>query len=270
MRIASLTINGFRAWAKEITLDLASDAVIVVARNGQGKTSLFDAIMWSLTGSVPRLGKDDALVSKYSESGQAFVSIDLENPGAGERLQIKRLFDGTSQNVQVGMNGTARTGAAATQYILETLWPNATAAPKPVDALLAAFTRSIYLQQDRVRDFIQDEDQQARFTAVSEIIGTGRVTELQLQLDRAKTTWTKATNERYSESDVARQRLATVREQLSTMAASRVDLAELESRWASWWRQAGPIVREGAGLAAASPRASSALVQALKLYYYAV
>ena len=269
MRIASLTINGFRAWAKEITLDLASDAVIVVARNGQGKTSLFDAIMWSLTGSVPRLGKDDALVSKYSESGQAFVSIDLENPGAGERLQIKRLFDGTSQNVQVGMNGTARTGAAATQYILETLWPNATAAPKPVDALLAAFTRSIYLQQDRVRDFIQDEDQQARFTAVSEIIGTGRVTELQLQLDRAKTTWTKATNERYSESDVARQRLATVREQLSTMAASRVDLAELESRWASWWRQAGPIVREGAGLAAASPRASSVLDQALKQMYTA-
>jgi len=267
MRIASLTINGFRAWAKEITLDLASDAVIVVARNGQGKTSLFDAIMWSLTGSVPRLGKDDALVSKYSESGQAFVSIDLENPGGGERLQIKRLFDGTSQNVQVQMNGTARTGAVATQYILETLWPNATAAPKPADALLAAFTRSIYLQQDRVRDFIQDEDQQARFTAVSEIIGTGRVTELQLQLDRAKTAWTKATNERNSEGDAARQRIAAVREQLSTLAAGRVDLAELESRWASWWRQAGPIVKDGAGLAAASPRASRVLDQALKQMY---
>ena len=268
MRIVALTINGFRAWKQEVTLDLAADAVIVIARNGQGKTSLLDAIMWSLTGSVPRLGGDDALISKYSETGQAFVSIDLREPSTDKSLKISRLFDGTSQNVQVERDGSVLTGAAATQSIITTLWPTATSGPEPADALVAAFTRSIYLQQDLVRDFIQDQDKQARFSAVSEIIGTGRVTELQLQLDRAKTAWTKATNERYEESSAHRKRLNSVREQLSAMKAGPVDLDALERKWSSWWGEAGPLTKNEPALAvAASPRAASELDRALKQLY---
>lgn len=265
MRIAALTINGFRAWKQEITFDLAADAVIVIARNGQGKTSLLDAIMWSLTGSVPRLGDDDALISKYSETGQAFVSIDLREPSTDKSLRISRLFDGTSQNVQVERDGNVLTGPAATQSIIKTLWPTATSASEPADALVKAVTRSVYLQQDLVRDFIQDQDKQARFAAVSEIIGTGRVTEMQLQLDRAKTAWTKATNERYEESNALRKRHNTIREQLSAMATGPVDLEALERQWTSWWVEAGPIVKDEPALAGlASSRAASDLDRALK------
>jgi DNA repair exonuclease SbcCD ATPase subunit len=268
MRVVALTINGFRAWTHEVTLDLAADAVIIVARNGQGKTSLLDAILWSLTGSVSRLGGDDALISKYSETGQAFVSIELREPSTDNTLKISRLFDGTSQNIQVERDGSVLTGAAATQSIIATLWPTATSAPEPADALVAAFTRSIYLQQDLVRDFIQDQDKQARFAAVSEIIGTGRVTELQLQLDRAKTAWTKATNERYEESSALRKRLSTVREQLSAMPTAPVALETLEREWTSWWIETGPIVKDEPALAAAaSPRAASDLDRALKQLY---
>lgn len=267
MKISALTISGFRAWTRQVTLDLSADAVIIVARNGQGKTSLLDAILWSLTGAVPRLGNDNALISQYSETGQAFVSIDLREPGTDKALKITRLFDGTSQNVQVDFDGRVLTGGPATQHIIETLWPTARSAPKPADALMSAFTRSIYLQQDLVRDFIQDQDKQTRFSAISEIIGSGRVTELQLQLDRAKTQWTKATNERYDESNALRKRLATIREQLATMAAGPVDLATLEARWTSWWREAAPIINDDPGLSAVSPRASNALDRALKQLY---
>lgn len=267
MRIAALTINGFRAWKQEVALDLAADAVIIIARNGQGKTSLLDAIMWSLTGSVPRLGSDDVLISKYSETGQAFVSVQLHDPATGKMLKVSRLFDGTSQNVQVESEGSVLAGAAATQCIVENLWPTARSAPEPAGALLAAFTRSIYLQQDLVRDFIQDQDKQARFAAVSEIIGTGRVTELQMQLDRAKTAWTKATNERYEETSSIRKRLGSVREQLSAMATGPIDLAALETNWSSWWLDTTPIVKDTPSLSAASPRAASELDRALKLLY---
>jgi exonuclease SbcC len=267
MRIASLTINGFRAWTHEVTLDLAGDAVIIIARNGQGKTSLLDAIMWSLTGSVPRLGNDDLLISKYSETGQAFVSIDLQEPATGRTLKVARLFDGASQNVQVEVDGNVLAGAAATQCIIENLWPTASSAPEPANALLAAFTRSIYLQQDLVRDFVQDQDKQARFTAVSEIIGTGRVTELQMQLDRAKTAWTKATNERYEETSALRKRLGAAREQISAMTAGPIDLVTLETQWASWWLEASAIVKDSPAVSAASPRAASELDRALKLLY---
>ena len=267
MRIAALTISGFRAWKHEVVLDLAGDAVIIIARNGQGKTSLLDAIMWSLTGSVPRLGSDDVLISKYSETGQAFVSVDLQDPATDKMLKVSRLFDGTSQNVQVESEGNVLSGAAAAQHIIENLWPTARSAPEPAGALLAAFTRSIYLQQDLVRDFIQDQDKQARFAAVSEIIGTGRVTELQMQLDRAKTAWTKATNERYEETSATRKRLGTVREQLSGMTAGPINLATLETQWASWWFETSPIIKDNPELAAASPRAASELDRALKLLY---
>lgn len=267
MRIAALNINGFRAWKHEVTLDLAADAVIIIARNGQGKTSLLDAIMWSLTGSVPRLGSDDALISKYSETGQAFVSVDLQQAVADKMLKVSRLFDGTSQNVQVEFAGQVLVGAAATQCIIENLWPTAKSAPEPASALLAAFTRSIYLQQDLVRDFIQDQDKQARFAAVSEIIGTGRVTELQLQLDRAKTAWTKSTNERYEEGGALRKRLGNVRDQLSAMTAGPIDLATLETQWMSWWLETSPIIGDNPALSAASPRAASELDRALKLLY---
>jgi DNA repair exonuclease SbcCD ATPase subunit len=267
MRIAALNINGFRAWKHEVTLDLAADAVIIIARNGQGKTSLLDAIMWSLTGSVPRLGSDDALISQYSETGQAFVSVDLQEAVADKMLKVSRLFDGTSQNVQVEFGGKVLVGAAATQCIIEKLWPTAKSAPEPASALLAAFTRSIYLQQDLVRDFIQDQDKQARFAAVSEIIGTGRVTELQLQLDRAKTAWTKSTNERHEEGSALRKRLGNVREQLSAMTAGPIDLATLETQWMSWWLQTSPVIGDNPALSAASPRAASELDRALKLLY---
>lgn len=269
MKINAITINGFRAWKHEIRLDLAADAVIIIARNGQGKTSLLDAIMWSLTGSVPRLGDDHLLLSKYSETGQAFVSIDLQDPTTEKTLKISRLFDGTSQSVQVEHDGSVLTGVGATQRIIEVLWPTATSAPKPVEALIAAFTRSIYLQQDRVRDFIQDQEKQARFIAVSEIIGTGRVTELQIQLDRAKTAWTKASNERYEESSSLRKRLTVVREQLSAMIASAgpANLGALEIQWKSWWRETGLILNEEPGVLVASPRAANVLDHAIKQLY---
>ena len=267
MRITSLTISGFRAWAREITLDLGGNAVIIVARNGQGKTSLLDAIMWSLTGSVPRLGGDNNLISKYSETGEAFVSIELHDPSSDKAMKISRRFDGSIQTVQVESDAKVLAGTAATQLIIDNLWPTATTAPDPARALLAAFTRSIYLQQDLVRDFIQDQDKQARFSAVSEIIGTGRVTELQMQLDRAKTAWSKVTNERYEESGPSRKRLSTIRDQLSVMRTESADREALETHWTSWWSQAAPIIKGEFSAAFGSPRASSELDRSLKQLY---
>ena len=40
-----------------------------------GKTSLLDAILWGLCGKVLRVGTDDKLVSIYSESSEARVSV---------------------------------------------------------------------------------------------------------------------------------------------------------------------------------------------------
>ncbi|MGH9896987.1 MAG: AAA family ATPase, partial [bacterium] len=68
----SLELSGFRGFPQRHTLDLDADAVVVVGANGHGKTSLFDGILWALSGRIPRLNNEDArLVSMYSETGQA-------------------------------------------------------------------------------------------------------------------------------------------------------------------------------------------------------
>jgi len=101
MRITHLEILNFRAFAGQHSLDLDADAVIVVAGNGQGKTSLFDAILWALSGAVPRLGHNDAqLRSLYADSVQIQVSIGLRSE-SGEAINIRRSSDGERQHLEI-------------------------------------------------------------------------------------------------------------------------------------------------------------------------
>lgn len=58
MRLLSIELSGFRGFAQKREFDLDADAVVVMGTNGHGKTSLFDGILFALTGRVPRLGSD--------------------------------------------------------------------------------------------------------------------------------------------------------------------------------------------------------------------
>jgi recombinational DNA repair ATPase RecF len=46
LRLVSLEVAGFRGFPQLREFDLNADAVIVVGANGNGKTSLFDGILW--------------------------------------------------------------------------------------------------------------------------------------------------------------------------------------------------------------------------------
>ena len=76
MRLLSIDISGFRGFPQQHTFDLDADTIVVVGANGHGKTSLFDGILWVLSGRIPRLPNDNArLVSMYSETGQARIEL---------------------------------------------------------------------------------------------------------------------------------------------------------------------------------------------------
>jgi DNA repair exonuclease SbcCD ATPase subunit len=192
MRLKSITLSGFRGFAKMESIDLDADAVIVSGANGRGKTSMFDAILWALTGSVERLHGDAGdIVSRYSPSGEARVELNLDDAGASVR--VIRRFDGEAHLSLETSNETVR-GASAQTALIDLLWPEARAASEPDDALSRSLTRAMYLQQDVVREFVEADDEQQRFSVVSELVGVGRVTELQRQLETSRTAWTRATN----------------------------------------------------------------------------
>src|SRR5258708_38700185 len=83
-------------------------------------------------------------------------------------------------------------------------------AANPEEALAAVLTRSVYLQQDVIRDCVEAASEGERFETFSELVGTGRITELQANLERAKKAWSTATNQRIDELKPVRERRALI------------------------------------------------------------
>jgi DNA repair exonuclease SbcCD ATPase subunit len=262
MRVVSLELEGFRGFATHQALDLDADAVVIVGANGNGKTSLFDAVLWAISGNIPRLGgQDPLLVSKYSETGQARVVLRLRALPESTPITITRIFDGQKSRVSVDTGTEKLQGPEAEGRLIQLIWRDAAAAAVPADALSSVLTRCVYLQQDLIRQFIDSVTEQERFAAVSELLGAGRVTELQVELERQKAAWTKATNAKNAELTPVRSRLATMEARLAELK----DRASLESdaigdeEWKEWWTYVGTIAPGLAPIDKASREAATKL-----------
>jgi exonuclease SbcC len=268
MQIAKIELSGFRAFAGKQVIDLDADAVILVGPNGYGKTSLLDGILWSLSGRIPRLGgNDEHLVSIYSPSGEAHVALELRD-ATGRNLKVARSFDGAQQHLRLEVDNGVFREEEARFRLLKELWPDALATADSAAALASTITRSVYLQQDLVRQFVEADTEQDRFAAVSELVGAGRVTELQLQLDRAKTAWTRASNSRARDGEASRERLRSLESQLERISGSSQSHAwDLDDAWPVWWAKAREL---GVSVArppeASSNEASQALDGAVKQF----
>ena len=267
MKIKSIELTGFRGFAQKWTFDLDADTVIIVGANGRGKTSLFDGIFWALTGKIPRLADENAIISKYSESGEAYVSLALRGP-SNDSCIVSRSFDGEKQRLRLQLNGDVIGEPFTTTRLLEKIWPEALLTANGVLSLTTAITRSAYLQQDLVRQFIEADTDKDRFESVGELVGAGRVTELQLALERARNAWTRATTSSEKERDQVRVRLLDLKGQLSRLA-SGVSEAEvnIDAAWAEWWRKSLQLgISIGQVPSPSSLEAPSKINQAMKQF----
>lgn len=233
MRLNGISISGFRGFASPVHLDLNSDAVIVVAENGRGKTSLFDAILWALTGGVPRIAKSDSdLLSKFSLNGTMTVSLSLAS--AGERsLSVTRSFDGAKSQVRVEIDGQpAVTGAEAEIAVARNLWPSSLSSASPTTSLSTVLSNSVYLQQDLVKKFIEDGADHDRYEVMAELLGAGRLSDLQLALDQAKQSYANVTTRAEGATAAVRVRRDTLKEELDAIQRIPQDIAsKLEDVW---------------------------------------
>jgi exonuclease SbcC len=190
-----------------------------------------------LSGQLGRIpGGDDRLVSMYSSTGQARVALDLVNNG--REITISRVFDGESQSIRAIIGGQEFKGTSAKARIFEELWPEAASAKDGDESLSSALVRSVYLQQDRLREFLEDATDEERFNVISELVGAGRLTDLQTQLESESRSWSRATT-RMVKDDVAslEERVDRLKDQLGKLRQSASIGDELsESRWKEWWK----------------------------------
>jgi len=180
MRIALLEIEGFRSFSNKVSLDFDADIVLIGGPNGTGKTSILDAILWGLCGRISRFGKkEDRVLSLYSRYGFARVLLKLVNAESGE-LTITRRYDGREMTLSVQENGKLLPQKQGEIRLLERLWPSSLLSDKPFETLGNALSHCVYLQQDLVRQFVEGRTDAERFQALSELVGAGRLTDLQL------------------------------------------------------------------------------------------
>ena len=210
---------------------------MVVGANGQGKTSLFDAILWAITGGMSRLEHPESVISLYSESGEASVQVTIASDEDREIL-ISRRHDGRSDRLYVEEGDESFRGDEAEYELIRRLWPEGSGTNEPKEALRVAFERGVYLQQDVLTGFLTADTENDRFNAITEIMGAGLVTELQASLENSRLAWSRAINQlRAQTADIEerRNRLGTqLREMVDMDPANQVR----QSEWISWWTEA--------------------------------
>ncbi|WP_319784190.1 AAA family ATPase [Oceanisphaera sp. IT1-181] len=77
-KLESITLSNLRKFGPEVTIELSPGATILLAPNGTGKTTVFEAIEFGLTGKIARLRGDISHVIRDNEAA-AKVSLDFAN-----------------------------------------------------------------------------------------------------------------------------------------------------------------------------------------------
>ena len=217
MRLRSASIEGFRAFASRVEVDLNAEVIILQGPNGVGKTSLLDAMLWALTGQIERF-EGGSPVSLYAREGIARVELTV-GTDAGE-VFIARIADRERQSLRINHAGQEFAGPAAESMLAESLLPHLRGRNDASATLSSILTRGVYLQQDLVRQFIEEDTAGDRFHLIGEIIGAGAVLELQSALERSRLQWSRNT------TSIRKEKLDQLVEQLSRLddQLSRLDI----------------------------------------------
>jgi DNA repair exonuclease SbcCD ATPase subunit len=174
--LSQLSLSGFRTYGArtEITLPAAPSLTVIVGPNGLGKSTLFDAIEWGMTGALKRINNIDARQNDKLRS----IGVDP---------QVKLLFSDSTEilragsDAKVSFNGTP----AAQSNIDDWLIADATWADMNDIADCLHFTH--FLGQSTKQLFVHQEGK-VRWSRMAGPSGLQALWEMERKLGRRQTT----------------------------------------------------------------------------------
>lgn len=89
-QLKSITLSNIRRFGADTTIELSRGATILLAPNGTGKTAIFEAIEFGLTGKISRLGENLSPIIRDSQD-MARVSLDFGDVQAS--AQVRKIGD---------------------------------------------------------------------------------------------------------------------------------------------------------------------------------
>ncbi|MBX2853180.1 MAG: AAA family ATPase, partial [Phycisphaeraceae bacterium] len=113
MRLAKLTLAGFKSFADKTEIDFDRPIVGIVGPNGCGKSNVVDAIKWVLGDQSPKSLRGSAMMdvifngsAHRKPSGMASVTLTFENPTL-ETEPVPTLSDGDAPGAESSETATA-------------------------------------------------------------------------------------------------------------------------------------------------------------------
>lgn len=192
IRLKQVTIKNFRNFQGEYEFDFTKNITIFLGDNGNGKSSIFDAIQWCITGKIDRFGENSAeswrniLINK--DSNDCFVEILFSN-----ELKLKRSVSRNSNITVSCQDGDDRVVRGERNV---------------KDCLNSAFVdfqnnnfdfqealKSSLLAQDQVLNFIASDTPTQRYNVLSSILGMEEIAKIKQNLETVRRIIEKKVNE---------------------------------------------------------------------------
>lgn len=193
-RLLRLTMKNFRGVRDELSLDFDASAVLLWGPNGTGKTTCLDAVLWLLTGAIPRLGaetmrrNEDYVANTYGSHEPADVTARFI--ANGSPIVVHRRGTALSHYLELTTaDGTKHTGLEADRRLKQALFRTGLSLPEMLRT-------SGLLQQDDLRLLLRDKPDK-RYRQLLRLLGlealegferhtAKRLTDVRAQMHRAQ------------------------------------------------------------------------------------
>ncbi|WP_099331452.1 AAA family ATPase [Priestia aryabhattai] len=195
MKIKSIRVQAFRGFGKEYFVDLSEvDILLLCGPNGHGKTSMFDAIEWAITGVISRYSLEDSAERKnyryignqFNQALQPMVELTIED-NHDKTIIIKRIGtasreDRTDDNRNslslkiIQKSGTTcyseqEAESVLNDHLINENWK------KKVN-LKDSLSLTHLLGQERMNQFVRGMREKDRYDSLSAMFGTFRFNQL--------------------------------------------------------------------------------------------